>query len=147
MAGNPLISQGTLNRLRGSVTWSDNPSLNITAPFLGREGISLSLMGEATNFFPTLTGTATAPEPFQMVEVTVHLLKTQSFADQYKQQMESSSLLGNGVIWPDSATLSPYEILNCGIKSVRELPFNGSTPEWVLTIGGYYLVNSALWSL
>lgn len=147
MAGNPLVDQGTLNRLRGSITWSSNPSLNITAPYLGREGISLSLTGEATQFFPTLTGTSTSPEPYQMIEVTVHLLKTQSFADLYKKQMEASSLLGNGVVWPDTTTLSTYEILNCGIKSVRELPFNGTSPEWVVTIGGYYLVNSSLWNL
>ena len=41
MAGNPLIDQGVLNRIRGSVQWADFPGLNVTAPFLDREGINL----------------------------------------------------------------------------------------------------------
>jgi len=143
---NPLISQGTLNRLRGSVTWSDHATLNVTSSYLGRDGIRISLQGDATTMIPTLTGAATSPEPFQLVEVTINLLKTQSLSDLYKSQMESTTLLGTGVVRTDTSTLSAYEFTNCAIKSVRELSFNGTDPNWVVVIGGYYLINSDLWN-
>lgn len=46
MATNPLIPQGTLNRVRASVVWPSFPNLNVTASYLGRMGIRLSLDGE-----------------------------------------------------------------------------------------------------
>ena len=92
--GNPLIPQGILNRVRASVIWTSFPSLNITAPYLGRAGISLSPEGAATVFLPTMTGAVPSMEPYQKMTLTVNLLRTQMLADLYKQQMETSSLLG-----------------------------------------------------
>ena len=43
----PLIQQGTLNRLRGSVVYSTNATLNVTAPYLAREAISIAFEGDA----------------------------------------------------------------------------------------------------
>ena len=60
MANNPLIPQGTVNRLRGSVIWNDFPQLNVTAPYLGTDGIGFSLDGESTVFLPTMTGAVTS---------------------------------------------------------------------------------------
>ena len=89
MAGtNPLVSQGSLNRLRASVVWPDNPTLNVTASYLGKEGVSLALDGEATTFINTLVGAVTSPEPYQMITLTIHLLKTQGLASLYKSQQE-----------------------------------------------------------
>ena len=42
------VQQGTLNRLRGSLTIPDLPELNVTAPFLGKEGIAMSFEGNST---------------------------------------------------------------------------------------------------
>jgi hypothetical protein len=142
---NPNILQGTLSRLRGSVVWSTNPSLNVTAPFLGKGGISLSLEGESTLFIPTMTGAVTSPEPYQMISLTMNLLKTQSLAAQYKQQMETLALLGDGTVRPDSSTLPVYQIVNCAIESVRELNFSGEDAGFIVTCKGYYLVNASLW--
>lgn len=146
MAGNPNIPQGVLNRLRGSVVWNSFPSLNVTAPFLGKAGISFAPEGNTTVFIPTMTGAVTSQEPYLMFSMTIALLKTQSLADQYKQQWETSAQLGDGTVRPDSSTLSPFQLVNCAIETVGAMSFAGEDAGMSVTIRGYYLINQALWS-
>lgn len=54
---NPLVPQGFLNRVRGAVTVTDIPALNVTASFLGKDAISMRPDSAATDIIPTLTGT------------------------------------------------------------------------------------------
>lgn len=146
MASNPLVAQGQLNRIKASVTWDDFPELNVTAPFLGRDGISLALEGQSTAFLPTMTGAVTSPEVYMMIGLTLHLLKPQSLGQAYKLQMETLSLIGNGTVRPDvSNGLEPYGIVNCAIENVREMRFNGQDEGFVIQVRGYYVVNNALW--
>jgi hypothetical protein len=156
MAGSPLIALGTLNRLVASVTWQSFPQLNVTPSYLNREAIRLALDGESTRFLPTIAGAVTSPEPYMMVTLTINLLKTQQLSALYKAQMESSTLLGNGVVRPDVAPgstaigatgggISPYDIVNCAIEGVREQSYSGEDAGWVVVCRGYYLVNSQLW--
>jgi hypothetical protein len=148
MAGNPLIDQGQLNKLRASVTWTTFPTLNVTAPYLGRGQINLALQGEASVYFPTATGAVPSLEPYMMIEMTVHLVKAQALAGAYKAQMELLAFLGSGIVRPDVSTgLTPYLINNCSIRGVRPMDFNGTDPEWIITVGGYYNVNAGLWDL
>lgn len=146
MATNPLVAQGTLNRLRASVTWTNFPQLNVTASYLGKMGIRLALDGESTLFIPTMTGAVTSPEPYMSITLTIHLLKTQQLAALYKAQMEATALIGDGTVRPDASTLPPYQITNCAIESVRELNFAGDDAEFAVTCKGYYLINNNLWS-
>lgn len=147
MAGNPLIDQGILNRIRGTVTWNNFPGLNVTAPFLDKEGINLRLEGESSLQHGTMTGLVQSPEPYMPISVVIALLKTQFLSDSYKSQMESNSVLGPGTVYPDvSSGLSPYALLNMSIQSVGELLFNGTTPIFAVTCRGYYIVNNALFS-
>ena len=142
---NPQIPQGTLNRLLATVVFSDNAGLNVTAPYLGKNGIHLVLDGKSAESLPTMTGTVISPEPYMMGTATMDLLKSQAFADRYKQQMETNSSIGNGTIWPDSTTLSPFNIFNAVITGVRDLPFNGQSAEFAVSIEFYYQVNSNLY--
>lgn len=145
--GNPLVDQGVLNRIKASVVWNNNSSLNVTAPFLNKEGIRLSLDGEATKFLPTMTGAVTSPEAYMMVTLTINLLKTQSLSAQYKAQFELSTTLGDCVVRPDTSTgLTPYELTNCALEGVPQQTYNGEDAGWVVTVRGYYLINSALFS-
>jgi hypothetical protein len=146
MASNPLVSQGTLNRLRASIIWGSFPALNVTAPFLGKAGIKLALEGEATAFHPTMTGAVTSPEPYLMISLRVNLLKTQQLAAAYKAQMELLALLGDGVVRADSAAHPPYQLTNCSIQSVPELDFSGDAPDYNVVVKGYYNINSSLWN-
>jgi len=141
---NPLVDQGALNRVRASIIWPSFPNLNVTAPFLGRAGISLALEGQSTNFLPTMTGAVTSAEPYLMVTCTIHLLKSQGLAGLYKAQMELNSLIGNGVVRADSTALPPYQIINCAISSITELGFAGDNADYGVQIRGYYLLNSSM---
>lgn len=141
---NPLVDQGTLNRIKGSIVWQNFPALNVTAPFLNREGIRLALDGDATRFLPTMTGAVTSPEPYQMVTLTINLLKTQGLASQYKSQMETQTVLGDCVVRPDTVALPPYDLINCALESVRELVFSGEDAGFSVTVRGYYSINSSL---
>ena len=143
---NPLIAQGSLNKLRASITWSQFPALNVTASYLSKEGIRLVLQGESVLYMPTMTGAVTSQEPYMMIECTLNLLKSQPLANLYKQQMETNALLADGTIRPDAVPLSPYQVTNASIKSIRELDFSGEHAVFAVTIGGYYLINSSLFN-
>jgi hypothetical protein len=145
MAYNPLISVGTLNRLIASVIWPSFPALTVTAPFLNKDGIRLAIDGEATKFLPAMVGAVPSPEPYQLVTMTINLLKTQPLAALYKAQYESSTLLGNCTVYPDSAALPAYQLSNVALESVRELNFSGEDAGWVVVSRGTYYVNSTLW--
>lgn len=147
MAGNPLVNQGTLNRLRGSVILPGYPQLNVTAPFLGKAGISVALQGESTLFIPTMTGAVTSPEPYMMVSVTVHLLKTQQLGALYKARMELDARLGAMQVVPDAVGFPNYDFFNAAIGSVREMTMAGDDAGFVVAIQAYYNVNSSLWDL
>lgn len=147
MAGNPLIPQGTLNRIRGSIIIPDNPQLNVSASFLGKGGIGLSFEGESTTFIGTMAGVVTSPQPYIMVSVTINLLKTQGLANQYEAQRLSNSLIGQITVKGDASTLNDYTTLNCAIETVRELSFSGEDAGYVVSIKGYYPINNSLWNL
>lgn len=141
---NPNVPQGTLNRLKGSVLVETDDSLNVTAPFLGPEGITLAFEGTATAYYPTMTGAVTSPEPYQAVTLTVNLLKTQNLAAQWEAQRQKNSLLGDVTVTTDAAPLPSYDLINCSIENVRELKFAGTDPGFIVTVRGYYPINSAL---
>lgn len=143
---NPLIAQGSLNKVRASVTWPSFTTLNVTAPYLGKAGIRLTLQGESTLYLPTMTGAVTSQEPYMMIEMVINLIKPQALANLYKQQMETNSLIGDGSVRPDATALGVYQLTNCAIKGVRELDFSGEHEGFAVTIGGYYLTNSSLFS-
>ena len=143
----PLIQQGTLNRLRGSVVYSSNPTLNVTAPYLAREAISIAFEGDAGMLIPTLTGGVTSPEPYQMATVTINLLKSQSLANVYKTQIETNVNIGDVAIISDSATLGDYDLTNCILKGIRDITYDGNVAGFVVTLTGIYNVNASLWGL
>jgi hypothetical protein len=142
-----MIPQGTLNRLRGSVNFVSNSQLNVTAPYLGKAGISLALEGESTLMIPTMSGTVTSPEPYMMASCVINLLKTQNLAAVFKAQMENTTLVGDFVVTPDTPTLPTYYINNAAIESIKEMPINGEDAGFVITLKGYYIVNNALWNI
>jgi hypothetical protein len=146
--GNPLIQQGFLNRVKGSVTWDAFPQLNVTAPYLDREGINMRLTGNSSAQLQTLTGTVQSPECYISLSVVIALLKTQTLAEAYKTQWEAYSVLGAGTIWPDVAIggISSFRINNAAIENVADLLFNGTTPLYGVTCTGYYVVNNNLFN-
>ena len=145
--GNPLIALGTLNRLRGAVLFPSYPNLNVTASYLGRQGISLSLEGESTGMIPAMTGAVTSPAPYIMASCSIALLRTQNLATQFKAQLELQSLIGDFTVKADASVHPDYQITNAAIQSVREMTFAGDDPVWMVTLRGTYYINSYLWNL
>lgn len=142
----PNVTQGPINRLIASVLFPSFPALNISPSYLTPEAIDWAPEGQATTMLPTLTGLVTSPEPYQMVRVTCHLIRSQSFADTWKQQQESSTLLGDCTVRPDSPTLSPYTLNNTAILGVDRMGFGGRDAGYVVTLSGFYSLNSSLWT-
>lgn len=145
MAGNPLVDQGTLNRLKATLIVTNYPALTITPSFLGRAAISMALEGDATGNIETLTGVVTSPQPYLRASLTANLLKSQGFANQWKIQMELNTLLGPITVTPDSTTLGNYTFANCSIRNIREMTMSGEDPGFVITLNGIYYINSSLW--
>jgi hypothetical protein len=144
--GNPFISQGTLNRLRGQVVYADFPALNVTAPYLSRSAISLAFDGDTSQLLGTLTGGVTSPEPYTYGTVTMHLLRSQGLADAYKQQIETDTTLGSVDIIGDSDQLGTYELENCVLLNVQEMAFDGNEPSMIIRLRGLYYINSGLFA-
>lgn len=147
MAGNPLVPQGTLNLLRGSVVVTSFPSLNVTAPFLGKAGIRLTFEGDTTLYIDTMTGAVTSPQPYLRVTVEMDLLKTQNVAVLYKAQQEALSTIGDLVVYSDATNFPTYQLTNCSIMRTPGVDFSGTTPIYSVMLGGIYNINANLWNL
>lgn len=144
MAGNPQVSQGTLNRIRGAVNFNANPGLNITAPYLGREGISIAFDANFGQRIGAMTGGVSSPDAYVMATVTIHLLKSQSFSAVWKAQVELINTVGDITVKADSATLPDYTFKNCMVLRADPGPINGTSADYVVVLQGDYLVNSQL---
>jgi hypothetical protein len=145
--GNPQINQGTINLVRAAVQVPSFTPLNVTASFLGAGGVSITWGTPSTTFIRTLTGRVTAPEPFQEVTIGIHLVKSQPLASLWESQRISLSVIGNILVFTDSAQLPSYSFTNCAIENVGEIVSNGKSSEYYVTVGGSYVVNNSLWAL
>ena len=146
MPGNPLIAQGTLNRVKAAVQFDTFAALNISASYLGKEGIRLQLGGTVTTQINSMTGIVTSPEPYQPIVCTINLLKTQALGAAFKAQLELLSLLGDFTVYPDAVTLPPFPITNGSILNAEPGPFDGNDALYVITLGGAYIINQGLWT-
>jgi hypothetical protein len=142
---NPNVPLGFLNRLRASIIVPAYPSLNVTASFLAPEGISLAPQGQVATNLPAMTGVVRSPEPYVVVRVTTHLIKSQALADAWKTQWELDSFIGDITVRPDANALSPFEIGNVSIISIEAMTFSGRDPGIVVTVEGSYNVNANYW--
>ena len=146
---NPLIPQGTLNRLKSSVVVSSNTALNITPAYMSKQFVSIAFEGSFDNTIATGTGTVTSPEPFVMATVTVGILRTQPLANAWKVQSETISDIGNVSVFPDVSTsnFSEYDLVNCVIQHIDPAAFDGLDPVVRVVIRGTYYINNNLWNL
>jgi hypothetical protein len=146
MAGNPLIPTGLLNRVIAAVQWDNFPALNISASYLGKEGIRFGFDGNAVQNHEVMAGIVPSPEPYQMVSVRVALLKTNGLGDAYKVQMAQFAVLGHGKVFPDTTALSPFRLYRASIMTVAEIPMDGSDPSMVVTLQGFIVQNNGIWT-
>lgn len=143
---NPQVQQGTLNRLLASVVYANYPQLNVTSSYLAREAISLAFDGDTSLLIGTLTSAVTSPEPYVYGTVTMHLLRTQALGNAYKTQIETNTTLGSVTVYPDSVALSPFQLNNCVLQVVQEMPFDGTQASLIVRLRGVYNINSTLFA-
>lgn len=147
MASNPLIPQGTINRLRGSVSFTDLSQFNIVAGNLGKGAISIEWGGPGTDMLPQLTGAVPSPSPYILGTTSIELLKTQALANSFKTRIEQDTTMGQIVVRLDSAPLSPYTFENCAIVVPGgDLNAGGESAAYKLTIVGTYYINATLYN-
>ena len=145
MAANPLIPQGVLNRLITSMVVVNFPELNVVASYLGKGSIELDFTGNVTTEIPTLTGAVMSPEPYQVVGITLNLLKTQNLANLWKGQYETNTLLGPINVFTDASQFPKFGFFNCAIQGLRGMNLGGTDAGYNLNLVGYYLTNQNLW--
>lgn len=143
----PITAQGSLNRLRASVQFAQNQQLNVVSSNLGKQGLIARPISESSVLIPTLTGGVTSPEPYQMYEVTIHLLRTQGLATAYKNQVETLCDVGDITVKSDSSNQADYQISNCTIVNGSNPSFNGTDPDFQVVLHGVYLINNSLYSV
>ena len=147
MAGpNPLLNLGSISRLRGSLTFPAFPQLNITAPYLGREGIRLALEGDSTQMLAQMVGMVQSQEVYLPASISIALVKTVSLANLFKQKWESDSNLGDCTFRSDASQLDPFDFSNCAIEGIPGLDASGTTAMFDIRIKGTYYVNSNLFN-
>ena len=142
-----VVPQGVLNLLITSITWTDFPQLNVTAPYMLREGMTLNFEGNSTIYIDTMTGAVTSQEPYLKVSTEIQLNKAGPLANQYKTQLETNALLGELTLLTDSPVIDPYTFETASIQNIRALRLNGQDAGFGVTIGAIYQVNSNLWNV
>lgn len=144
--GNPLIQQGTLNKVRASVIVPGNSSLNITAAYMGKNFVTVSLEGDFTKLIGTATGAVTSPEPYVEGTISVGILRTQSLASNWRSQWENNGVIGGVSVFPDTAAFGEIDFHDCVIQHFDPNAWDGEDPVSRLTIKGLYFINNAMWS-
>ncbi len=146
MANTP-VPQGTVNRLRGSVSFPAFSGLNVTPAYLGKDMITITFTGDIVHAIPTATGYVTSPEPFQMVEVMIHILRTNGLGAAYKSQIETLATVGDFVVRSDVTTMPDYNFTNGSIKSADPIKQNGEEAGWNIHLQAAYQINASLYNL
>ena len=143
---NPQVVQGTLNRLLASVVFANFPQLNVTSSYLAREAVSIAFDGDTSLLIGTLTSAVTSPEPYVYGTVTMHLLRTQSLGNAFKTQVETNTTMGSVTVYPDTTALTPFQLNNCVLQTVQEIPFDGSQASLIIRLRGVYNINASLFA-
>lgn len=147
MANNPIVAQGTLNRVRCSIIVPNYTSLNITAPYMGKSFATIDFEGNFDEQIETATGAVTSPEPYVMATITVGILRTQSLASSWLTQAQTTSDLGEIVINSDTAAFPSITLSAAVIRSLEPGAYDGMDPVSRLTLRGVFYINNDLWNL
>ena len=144
---NPVLSQGTLNRVRGSIIIASFPSLNITPAFMGKNFITVDFDEDYTDQIETATGVVNSPEPYIMATVTVGVLRTLPLALAWREQAKATSILGHISVHSDTTAFPVYHFRSVVIKKFDPGAYDGKDPVSRLTLRGVYDINNDLWNL
>ena len=144
-----LVQQGSLNRLRAHAVFSQFPSLNVTADYLGTEGINIEFESDPTDFPPTMTGLVTSPAPYVTTSIRLHLLRTQGLAGAWQNQFYQTTVLGNATLHTDVSIqgVSQFRFRNVGLRKMAPFNMNGRDPSYMIQLFGALIINGNLMNI
>lgn len=143
---NPLVQLGFLNRVKAGLSVTNSPELNISASYLVKEGISMRPEGPATEMLDAMVGRIGSQVPYMPVTLTAGILKTVGLAASYQNRFKTDTSLDEIVLTPDSTVMGNFTLLNCYLLGFNEMQFNGGQAGYLITIGGYLVVNDNMWN-
>ena len=148
MATNPLVPQGTLNRVRCSIVVPSFTNLNITSAYMGKSMATITFDEAAwVDQIQTATGVVTSPEPYVMATINVGILRTQSLAQSWITQATNTGVIGDVIIHSDTASFSAISLADVVIKSFDPGSYDGIDPVSKLVLRGTFYINNNLWNL
>lgn len=147
MATNPTLIPGNLNRIRGTILVPGNATLNVTAPFLGKEGIVIAPQSAVVTQMQGMTTVVNSEEPYQIVQVTAAIMKSLALSAAYIEQIKNSPTLGTVTITPDTSTIPAFTLYNVAITNWSQISMAGLQPDFTVTFQGQYNVSQDLWNL
>lgn len=143
---NPLLIPSPLNRVRASVGIELNNTLDVSASYLGTEGISVTFNGNVTTQLNGLVSTVNSEEPYVPAQVRISMLKSLALSNSWMEQVQKSPTLGQVTIKSDTAEFKDLIFYNCAIMSVGDVAMNGTQAEFVITINGFWPVGGDLFN-
>jgi hypothetical protein len=146
MSGNPQLAMGNISRVNGTFKCVNYPALNLLSSNLGDAAMTIRAVSPASNPLRAGGGVVQSLEPYQEVEIEIHIVKTHSVAKAWQDQLVDTCLLGECTMTSDSTTLGDYDIQNVAIKTWNPVNNNGKENDIVFLCSGHYYVNNALFS-
>ena len=143
---NPNLIPSPLNRVRANVSIPAYSNLNVTASYLGAEGVSVSFQGNIATQLMGLTSTINSEEPYVPAQIRISLLKSLALANQWISQIQNSPTLGTVTIQSDTAQFPTITLYNSVITNIGDVSMAGKQAEFQITISGYWSVSNDLWT-
>ena len=147
MATNPTLVPGNLNRIRGTILVPGNATLNVTAPYLGKEGIVIAPQSAVVTQMQGMTTVVNSEEPYQIVQVTAAIMKSLALSAAYLEQIKNSPTLGQITVTPDTTTIPAFNLYNVAITNWSQISMAGLQPDFTITFQGQFNVSNDLWNL
>ena len=147
MPTNPNLIPGNINRIRGTILVPGNPTLNVTAPFLGADGIVISPQTPTTTVIQGMASTINSEEPYQIIQVRAMILKSLALSAAYLTQIQNSPSIGSITVNPDTNVMAPFTLNNVAIVNWQEISFAGRQADFAVVFSGYYNISNDLWSI
>lgn len=147
MATNPTLIPGNLNRIRGTILVPGNATLNVTAPYLGKEGIVIAPQSAVVTQMQGMTTVVNSEEPYQIVQVTAAIMKSLALSAAYLSQIQNSPTLGSITVTSDTSTIPSFTLYNVAITNWSQISMAGLQPDFTVTFQGQFNISNDLWNL
>lgn len=147
MATNPNLIPGNLNRVRANLVFPTNQTLNIPAEYQAKEGLVIVPQTAVVTQMQGLTTIVNSEEPYQLVQVSISVIKSLAISATWINQIKNSPTVGTMTAYPDTTAMPPFTLYNCAITNWNQISMAGLQADFTIQITGQFNVSADLWSL